>query len=206
MNRSGFGGIGAYTPKDLVRFMKYWNCSQRLFCYTPFCNCRFEDFFEYHSPFLDKDLVDFSLRLPQDSLIQQNLYRKALLFWQSDLFALPTSRRSGLSLCANQNQYYLRRALIKALQRASSLSSRLIKRNITYCKTNKYIDYDDMLRRNINFQKTVRGLLDGVKNRNLCNVEYLEDLWSLHLSGKSNHFRLFSVLLTCEVFSRHYID
>ena len=134
------------------------------------------------------------------------MYRKALLSWQPDLFAMPTSRRSGLSLCANKNWYYLRRAFVKTLQKASSISSRLIKRNITSCKTNKYIDYDDLLRHNMIFQKTVHELLEEFKTRGLCDTDYLESLWSLHLSGKKNFYRVFSVLLTYERSLKTIID
>jgi hypothetical protein len=151
-------------------------------------------------------LVDFSLKLPQNSLVEQNIYRKSLLFWSPGLFDLPTSRRSGLSLRTNKNQYYLRRVLIKSLQKVNSFSSRLTKRNVTNCKTNKYIDYDNLLRSDMNFQKTIRKLLNGVEDRKLCNQEYIEKLWSYHLSGRGNYFRVFSILLSVEVFSQHYID
>lgn len=205
--RSGIDNISNLTSdNDIKRAMKYWTCSKRLFYYTPFCNCRFNHLFNYLSPFLDKDLVDFAMKLPLEKLNQQFLYRKALLKWQPDLFNLPTSRRSGLSLSESNLQYYLRRAKIKAFDKLNTFSTRLVKRNISSCKTDKYISYDNLLRTNSKFRNSVYELLCGVKNKNLCNASYLDNLWNQHLTGKANHYRVFSVLLTFEIFSMNLSD
>jgi hypothetical protein len=85
-------------------------------------------------------------------------------------------------------------------------SSRFFKKNILLDKLENYIDYNDLLRTNKEYNDFIKEKLDRVKQRVFFNQDVIETLWKNHMNGKKNYAKLFGLLVTFELFLEIYLE
>ncbi len=174
--------------------------------YTSFCNFRYDSLFEYVKPFLDTELVDFLLRVPPELRKEKKLYKQMLMKKYSELFELPTKNNLGLPLQTNHMRLYVKRVLWFGQRKLNSLSNHLVHHRLFFNKNQNYLDYDDLLRTDEQYQTFMRIMVEKVKKREFFDPEYIESLWKLHLSGRKNSAMIFGLLVTFELILEEFYD
>ena len=154
------------------------------------------EYFDYSSPFLDYELIDFILRLPLKFRKNQYLYRKMLIKYYPEIFRLPTKANFGLPLLQS-NQ--LRIIKMKMIRIVNEIFTRLFKKSIFQNKMNNYIDYSNLLRTNDEFRDEIYCLIQRAISRKIFDGDTIHKLWELHMAGKKNLFSLFNILATIEL-------
>jgi hypothetical protein len=86
------------------------------------------------------------------------------------------------------------------------ISNFIVKHDLFFNKNQNYINYDDLLRINKEYQLYIKTMIDKVKKREFFNPKYIDTLWSLHLNGKKNYSRIFGLLVTFELLLEKYYD
>lgn len=189
-------------PNYCARWL-YLNESDK---YTSFCNFRYRNLFSYYTPFLDNDIVDFMSRVPLNLRTDKHLYKKMLQKKYPELFQLPTKNMYGLPLQTNHFVFFMKVALGFVQRKTNNLLNHLGKPNFFFNKNENYINYDDLLRTNTEYQHYMKSMIDKLKMREFFDPHYIDTLWSLHLKGKKNYSKLFGLLVTFEMTLEHYYD
>jgi len=81
-----------------------------------------------------------------------------------------------------------------------------MKKNLFFNKTTNYIDYNNLLRTNKEYQEFMKKYINKVKLRQYFNTDFIEELWQSHINGKKNYATLFGLLVTFELFLENYVD
>ena len=174
--------------------------------YSYFTVFRYRSFFNYSSPFLDNDLVDFMRRISPKLRFGQKLYTSMLSKKYPELFKLPTKTNQGLRLDADNISLFLNRAILLSKMMANRILGMLIKRNIFLDKGKNYIDYDELIGKDKEYRDYMRKMIEKVKEREYFNKDYIEDIWRLQIQGKKNYAMLFGLLVTFELFLEGFVD
>lgn len=198
--------ISNQTNKNLANIFFKFFFENHTFNYSFFSVFRNRQLFNYKTPFLDNDLIDFMLNIPPEFRYQQKLYRKMLVKRYSDLFELPTKTNLGLKFNVNNSRLLIRKGHVCFISKVNQLSSRLAKRKIFQDKGKNYIDYDDLLRKNSEYRNYMRSMITKIEEREYFNSNYIEEVWKLHMEGKKNYSNLFGLLVTFELFLQNYVD
>ena len=191
--------------KKFPDYFAVWDYTNRWNKYIYFAVLRNRNLFKYHT-MLDSDLVDFTLKIPLELRLDENLYIQMLLKKYPELFKLPAKTNLGLGLNAGNTSLFLRRVILFLKGRINKISSILIKRNVFLDKGKNYIDYDNLLRRNKEYRNYMRSMIEKVKEREYFNKGYIEEIWRLHMQGKKNYSMLFGLLVTFELFLERFCD
>ena len=194
------------SNEDMASYCAIWDYKHRQDKYTMFTVFRYREYFNYSTPFLDNELIDFMLKIPPELRLNENLYIQMLLKKYPELFELPTKTNFGLRLDAGNISLFLNRAILFSKMMANKISSMLIRRNIFLDKNKNYIDYDDLLRRNKEYRDYIRSMIEKVKEREYFNKDYIEKIWKLHIQGRKNYAMLFGLLVTFELFLEGFVD
>lgn len=189
-------------PNYCARWL-YLNESDKL---TWFCNYRYRNLFYYYTPFLDNDLVDFMIQTPPELRTKKLLYKKMLMKNYSDLFNFPTKNNLGLPLQVSPLRLNVKRVGWFIQRRINDISNHILHRAVLFNKYENFINYDNLLRTNKEYQQYMRTMLDKVKTREFFNPTYIDALFDLHLKGKKNYARLFGLLVTFELILENYYD
>lgn len=192
--------------KDFINYCTRWLYKNEEWNYTSFCVLRFNHLFEYAIPFLDNDLVDFMTKVPPKLRLHKNLYKLMLLKTYPNLFKLPTKNDFGNRIDADPALILLDRIFLYLKAKTNSVSIKIMKRNIYQDKIKNYIDYDDLIRTNKEYQNYIRNMINKVKTREYFNPDCIEKLWQLHLKGRKNYGMLLGLLVTFELFLENYLD
>ena len=174
--------------------------------YTSICNFRFEDFFDYSKPFLDNELIEFMLRIPPQFRKDKMLYKQMLLKNYVEIFKMPTKNNLGLPLQTDHLKLYVKRILWFMQLRINIISNHIVQHRMFFNKNQNYLDYDELLRTNKQYQEYMKSMIDKVKKREFFNPEYIDTLWQLHLNGKKNYAMIFGLLVTVELILEEYYD
>ena len=189
--------------KKFPNYFAVWDYTNRWNKYIYFAVLCYRNLFKYHT-MLDSDLVDFTLKLPPELRLDENLYIQMLMKKYPELFKLPTKKNLGLRLDVGSASLFLRRFILFSKRRANKTSSMLIKRNIFLDKNENYVDYDDLLRGNKEYRDYMRKMIDKAKEREYFNRDYIEEIWRLHIQGRKNYSMLLGLLVTFELFLENF--
>jgi len=196
--------LNKISDDNLPNFCASWLYNQETLKYTSFCNIRFRNLYKYSLPFLDNDVIDFMLKVPSKFRIEKKLYKSMLIKNYSDLFSLPTKNTYGLKLTTNDLALYIKIFLESFQKRINRISSFLIRKNVFFIKSHNYIDYDDLLRTNKEYQNFMREKINNVLSREYFNKDSIEKIWKLHIDGRKNYAMLIGLLVTFEIFLENY--
>lgn len=192
--------------EDMANYCAIWDYKHRQDKYISFCMFRYVESFNFSTPFLDNELIDFMLKMPPELRLDEKMYKSMLLKKYPELFELPTKTNLGLRLDAGITSLFLKRAILFSKMNVNKISSMLIKRNIFLDKGKNYIDYADLIRRNKEYQGFMRKLLNKVEEREFFNRVHIEEVWRLHIQGKKNYAMFFGLLVTFELFLERFVD
>jgi asparagine synthase (glutamine-hydrolysing) len=186
-------------------YFAVWDYKYRWNGYIFFAVFRNKEFYNYLT-MLDTDLVDFALKLPPEFRLDENLYKQMLIKKYPELFNLPTKTNFGLRLNAGIASLFFRRVTIILKNMMNIMSEKVINRNVFQNKESNYRNYNDLLRKNNEFQIFIRGYIDKAKRRDFFNAENIENFWRLHMQGKGNYVTVFGLLVTFEMMLERYFD
>lgn len=189
-------------PNYCARWL-YLNESDK---YTSYCNFRYRDLFYYSIPFLDNDIVDFMSKVPRELRMDKHLYKKMVLKKYPELFRLPTKNMYGLPLQTNRLVFFIKVVLGFVQRKINTFLNHLGKPNFFFNKNENYINYDDLLRTNAEYQQYVKSMIDKAKKREFFNPQYIDTLWVHHMKGKKNYSKLFGLIVTFEMILENYYD
>jgi asparagine synthase (glutamine-hydrolysing) len=194
------------ASKEFINYCTRWLYKNEEWNYTSFCVLRFRNLFEYSIPFLDNDLVDFMLKIPPDLRLNKSLYKSMLLKKYPELFTLPTKNNYGQGLDADNITILLYRIFLFLKRKSNSICNKIMKKNFFIDKNMNYIDYDNLLRTNKEYQEYMKKMINKAKLRKFFNPDYIEELWQSHINGKKNYAMLLGLLVSFEIFLENYLD
>jgi len=164
----------------------------------------YKHIFDYRVPFLDNNLIDFTLKLPVNERFNQKLYKKFLLKYYPNFFSISIKNDYGLKMNASTWKYSLKyNYYIKSIWRINKLSSLLLKFNILPDKTLNYLDYETMLRQKTDFHKFIEKSIQEL-NGELFNKNEIKQLYKGHQKGWVNHSYILSQIVTLDLFFKTY--
>ena len=163
-------------------------------------------YFNYYSPFLDNELVDFILKIPPELRFNEKLYKKMLIKKYPEFFKMPTKNNLGLGLNASTFFLFLKKVIYFSKKKINKVSVRAIKRNIFLDKFKNYHDYGELLRTNDSYRQFVWEKISLIKKRDFFNNDYIDRLWDLHMGGKHDFSQIFGLIVTFEMILEKYFN
>ena len=198
--------IDKIDSKQFIDYCTTWLYKYEEWNYTSFCVLRFQNLYEYPIPFLDYDLVDFMLKIPPKLRLNKDLYETMLIKKYPELFALPTKNNSGHPINTDDIHILLREIGLYLKRKFNTIFIKITKRNYFQDPHKNYIDYDNLLRTNREYQKYISYYINKVKEREYFNKEFIEEIWELQINGQDNYAMLFGLLVTFELLLEKYVD
>jgi len=152
----------------------------------------FKDY-DYRTPFLSSQWVNFTLSIPFRYRVNQYLYKKILLEAYPDFFLLPTTNHIGASLDATPMEITTRRVIHGIRKKIDNIpffdshfmdpAWNLLK---IYRKDN-YVDFDEAIRKRDDFKDLVYSNLQDLKNRKILHWLDIDRIWSRHQKRIANY-------------------
>lgn len=144
--------------------------------------------FEYVTPLADKDWFDFMLSLDNTYRYNQNLYKRILSETFPFEFSLKTKTNFGLPLSASKFEIFIKRA-------HSKMNRILIGKNVNI----NYLDFNNEIRENKVFNKTIYENLSDLENRKIVNWVDLNKIWQDHMNKNADYADAILVLCSLEI-------
>jgi len=161
---------------------------------------------DIRTPFIDSDLVDFILSVPESLRYNYYLYRKMLIRFFPDLVEVPW-HWTELKITVTGLQEKILGTSIRAMRRGEKTLNRL-GFPIQMLTPKWFLDFDKIFREN---RKTREFVLDTIQdprtfNRPFFSRKGLENLMKDHMAKKRNHAEEIARVLTLELFMREFVD
>lgn len=144
--------------------------------------------YDYRLPFLDKDLINFFLSIPNEYRENQLLYKKMLLSTFPKLFEYPVKNNHGLKLTSSKISIFL-----------SRVSNRLKRTIFGINKNINYLDFDIKIREKEDLKKIVYDSINDLYNRRLINWLDIRKLFKDHIDKKGNYGNALILLTSLEI-------
>lgn len=159
--------------------------------------------FRYLAPFLDNDLVDFTLRVPLRWRTGQRLFKRMYVERFSSLAVLPTKNLKGRPLLESWSGwlgYRLARVLRRQVETLSLGAFPLASahREQMRRKCVQTLDYDRLLRESAPLRTMVEARLGRLAERGVLDGDTIRALWAEHVSGEAGHGRALVALASIE--------
>jgi asparagine synthase (glutamine-hydrolysing) len=198
--------IYSIPGKQLVNKFVQFFLQNHIYNFTYHTCMVHKELFQYKAPFLDNNLVDFTLQLPHTLRHNQVLYKRFLKQYYPKLFNIPIKNNYGLKMNAPKWKKQLKyNYYIKTIWRMNRLSSLLLREDIIPDKTGNYINYGSLLRQNSDLKKFVKKEIYNNLNSNFFNVEKINQLFREHQTNWTNHSTLLSQIVTLNRFIQKFL-
>jgi len=179
----------------------------------------------YLTPFLDNEVVDFLWGIPSRWRLKQRLYEHMLTDRYADMYSLMTKNRRIIAWeepDRSREQKRLAAVQVDGFMGAShhELShSQWVE--LRRFKGLNYIDYPAWLRQPASFGDACRRMfglrptffrdvclnaLNSLKKRDVVNNDYMNQLWSEHMKGKSDNSQIIITLVTLELICQIFAE
>lgn len=148
--------------------------------------------YDYKMPFLHQDWIDFMLSVPGKYRVNQNLYKKILLFGFPKEFSYKTKSNFGLPLSASKYDIFfhkLKNKIIRNLRLSNSLKIANV----------NYLDFDGQIREKKDLQKIISQNIHDLKTRNIIDWIDIEMILKNHLNKNGNFANALVVLASLEI-------
>ena len=152
--------------------------------------------YDYRTPFLHPDWVDFILSVPRRYRENMYLYKEILKQAYPKLFSFPTKTNLGLPLSAPHWREQLRRISL----RASSVAKRFLLNGPWGVQPRlNYIDFDQGLRKREDLKTIVYQNLQDLKHRGVVDWIDIDAIWDRHQRKLGNHADALTLLASLEI-------
>ena len=152
--------------------------------------------YNYCTPFLHQEWVNFILSVPHQYREGQYLYKEILKTAYPTLFSLPVKNNKGLPLTAPK---WRRKARVADLY--SRLFARRIFPNLCYFVHPglNYIDFDRGLCKRNDLKEVVYENIQDLKKRGIVDWIDIDSIWSRHQQQKAKHADALTLLASLEI-------
>ncbi len=149
--------------------------------------------FDYRTPFLDRELVDFMLSVPLSMRRGARFYRQFLSRTFPGLFDLGTKANEGLPLGARKPRVLYRKVRRKLQGAMGTHWTRGLDPMLNY------LDFGPALRSRPDLRNLVSSSLADLEKRRVVDWIDLGSLWKRHLTGAVDHSDALIVLTSLEI-------
>ncbi|MFS0821479.1 asparagine synthase-related protein [Bacillus sp. 1P02SD] len=149
--------------------------------------------FNYQTPFMNQEWLNFMLSIENKYRIDQYLYKKILLRAYPIAFSYKTKSNYGCSLSTPQSIVYIKRAVDKFKR---SINKR--RKYYTDPYTN-YIDFNAGIRERKDLKKIIYENVMDLTNRKLVEWIDIESIWKNHINKNGNFADALLVLASLEI-------
>lgn len=137
--------------------------------------------YEFRTPFLDEQWIQFILSVPRQQRVGMRLYKKILQQQWPDLFAQPTETHAGLPLGAPRYQIFFRKFLSSVIPESRRFIPGLSK---PPKRSTNYLNFAEAIRYRSDYKTLVKRSLSALENRNMVDWIDIQTLWKIHQNGK----------------------
>jgi len=167
--------------------------------------------FNYLFPFLDRDFVDFAVRIPVGLRWGQKLYKRMLADRFPQLFAFPVCRLDGWPLLRSgwsRLREKWAKSVRKRLEAWTGGAIPAVRRHKEWLRRKRvnYLDFPTLLRCPTPFRAMCLAKLRRLAGRGVLDGDYIMALWSEHGSGEANRTHALLVLIGLEFIYEAFID
>lgn len=181
-----------------IYFLHFLN--NHVYNYSYYNVFRFRDDFNYLSPFLDYDLIDFMCKIPHNLRYNQKLYRLMLIRKYPDFYKIPCKNMYNTSLNSKYYKYFINKALNFSQKRINKLLNNSIGIEPFLDLNLNYIDYNKLIRKDKAFQNVLYKYLKKLDNTDYFNMDSIDELWYDHRFNNKNNSRIIGLLVTFSMF------
>jgi asparagine synthetase B (glutamine-hydrolysing) len=151
------------------------------------------DHFQYKTPFINNEFMDFMFSLEENFRKDQYLYKKILIRISKELFSIKTKNNYGLPLNAGWTVKYIFRAINKGKRIFGKYFS-----SYPNPGTN-YLEFDKAIRNKKDFKEIIFSNIQDLKKRGLVEWIDMDALWDRHMQKKVDHSDALLVLASLEI-------
>ena len=152
--------------------------------------------YDYQTPFLHPEWVDFILNAPRQYRAKQTLYKRILQAAYPKLFALPTKTNNGLPLIASR---WREAVEINKLRVRNRISRYLPWVDLGVPLQINYIDFDHGLRYRADLRQVVYESIQALQKRGIIDWLNIEAIWQRHQRKQANHADALTLLASLEI-------
>jgi hypothetical protein len=153
--------------------------------------------YDYQTPFLHPEWVDFILNAPRQYRAKQTLYKRILQAAYPKLFALPTKTNNGLPLIASR---WREAVEINKLRVRNRISRYLPWVDLGVPLQINYIDFDHGLRYRADLRQVVYESIQALQKRGIIDWLNIEAIWQRHQRKQANHADALTLLASLEIY------
>lgn len=185
---------------DLFYKAHYLTLSQRQRRYVAFNIFCCESLGNVLSPFTDNDVIDFTLQMPREYLMEQSLYRKMFVKYLPEIASIPWSK-SRLPLNASR----IKQGLHWRWQRLNKnpLIKATIGRSYSRMK-DSYLNTDEAIRAGSK-DFVVSHIMNNPFIAEYFNIDRVHHMLDSHMSKTGNEYRKIMALLTLSLWHKLFI-
>jgi hypothetical protein len=152
--------------------------------------------YNYQTPFLHPEWIDFILNVPRRFREKQWLYKEILKTAYPRLFSLPTKTNGGLPLGA---PWYHRQAR-KFVLKTQSIGRQFLPGRLWGTDPGvNYIDFDRGLRERDDLRVLVHSNLQDLKARHIVDWIDIDTIWQRHQRKQGDYARALTLLASLEI-------
>lgn len=144
--------------------------------------------FNFKTPFLDREFVNFFLSINERYRKNQLLYKKMLIYKFEKLFSYPVKNNHGLSLKAPRIFIYTKRIYNKI--------KRIINNSNPYIN---YLDFDEKIREKKDLQEIIRENIYDLYDRHIIDWLDVRKIFEDHINKKTNYGKALVLLSSLEI-------
>ena len=150
--------------------------------------------YEFRTPFMDEDWIEFILNVPRDERYDQKLYKDILKDLHPELFSYPIKDNYGLNINTPKP--------IIDLKRVTHIVKMLLKRKLSFDiddKGQNYIDFDKMFRNREDYRNLAHNKLKKLNDRKIIsNIDPL-DIFNKHIAKEKEYGDAIRHMISLEI-------
>jgi hypothetical protein len=152
--------------------------------------------YDYQTPFLHPEWVEFILNAPRQYRVGQTLYKHVLQAAYPKLFALPTKTNNGLPLSASR---WCEAVEINKLRVRNRIGRYLPWVDLGVPLQINYIDFAHGLRHRADLRQVVYESIEALRKRRIIDWLDMEAIWQRHQRKQANHADALTLLASLEI-------
>jgi hypothetical protein len=137
--------------------------------------------FQYKTPFLHHNFMNFMLSLPDKYRRDQYLFQKMMLMNNPKIFSLRTKKTGGLPVKAGRFRRRGRQMKLKVKKEINKIVPLFTDPSLNY------IDFNRGIREREDLRSIIYENVMDIKNRKIIDWINIEEIWRKHLSKTADH-------------------